>query len=174
MTGMSGTLTIQMPDILTASTWRATRQALARAAARRASPWWYPPTSPRRLPLPHMVMQCKNAAAAPTVVLQGGSVVLGGFVHRCRQAPPTGAWPTTWCASRRALPQPPGAGGVTSVPTLSQWGVMLLSALSALLGWAHYSRGGGAERLTQVARRRLAYAPSTTTGTRCATAHINS
>ena len=26
------------------------------------------------------------------------------------------------------------SGGVTSVPTLSQWGVMLLSALSALLG----------------------------------------
>lgn len=134
MTGMSGTLTIQMPDILDRIDLEGNTPSLGAGCGTASVTLVVPTNQPAPPASPHMVMQCKNAAAAPTVVLQGGSVVLGGFVYTLQTSAADGRVAYNLVRGAEVPPQPPGAGGVTSVPTLSQWGVMLLSALSALLG----------------------------------------
>lgn len=130
MTGMSGTLTIQMADIRD----RIDLRGNARAGCGTADVTLVVPTNQPAPPAsPHTVMLCNNAAAYPTVVLQGGSVVLGGFVYTLQTVAADGRVAYNLVRGAAAPPLAPGAG-VTSVPTLTQWGVVLLSGLSGLLG----------------------------------------
>ena len=74
-------------------------------------------------------MWCKNAASAPTVSLPGGQVVLGGFIYTLQTVAADGR--VNYNLVRGAA----APGGVTSVPTLSEWGLIVLTCLLGLMGW---------------------------------------
>lgn len=133
LTGMSGTITIQMPDIRDQITLEGNTPGLGVGCGNGDLSLVVPTNQPAPAASPHLVMLCKNAAAAPTMALQGGSVVLGGFQYTL-QTVPDGARMLYQLVRGAAAPALPQGGGVTSVPTLSEWGMVVLSCLLGLAG----------------------------------------
>ncbi|MBH1965837.1 MAG: IPTL-CTERM sorting domain-containing protein [Comamonadaceae bacterium] len=131
LTGISGSGTIVMPDVKDRITLTgapggflgetgcgAAALTLAVPAGQAA-----PPTSP------HAVMVCQHAVSYPTMVLEGGSVALGGYNYTLE----------TVVAEGRAVYQlvrrgPVGSNQINSVPALSTWAMLLMSGLLALAG----------------------------------------
>lgn len=133
LTGMSGAFTIQMPDIRDTIYLQGNDAGLG-AGCGNGNLTLVVPTNQSAPPAsPHPVMVCKNAAAAPTMALQGGSVVLEGFQYTL-QTVPDGARMLYQLVRGAATPTVPPNADVTNVPTLSQWGMIMLSCLLGLTG----------------------------------------
>ena len=131
LTGISGGGTITMPDVLDRITLTgAPAGVFGETGCGTANLTLVVPTSQRAPPSsPHAVMVCQNADTHPTMTLQGGAVVLGGYSYTLQ----------TLVADGRAVYQlvrgaPAEATQVNPVPALSSWGLLLLSGLLGLLG----------------------------------------
>ena len=129
LTGISGTATIRMDDINDQITLRGDTPGLGTGCGD-ASLTLVVPAQPAPAASPHLLMQCNNAAAAPTMALQGGSVVLGGFSYTLQTAAADGR--VNYQLVRGAAAPVGAGGGATSIPTLSEWGLWLLSGLVGL------------------------------------------
>lgn len=140
MTGMSGTVTLRMDDINDRIDLRGDSPALGTGCGAATVTLQIPTNQPAPAASPHTLMLCNNIAAAPTVTLQGGSVVLGGFNYTM-QVTTTGQTRAYQLVRGSAAPTPGPGAGAAPIPTLSQWGLAMLSGLLGLAAWLRRQRG---------------------------------
>ena len=76
-------------------------------------------------------MICQNDDTHPTMTLQGGAVVLGGYSYTLQTLTADGR---AVYQLVRGAPAPVVSAQATSVPTLSSWCLLLLSGLLGLMG----------------------------------------
>lgn len=138
LTKLSGNGTISMPDIndtITLLGDAAYQGDQALGCGDAALTLVVPTNQPAPPSSPHTVMVCRNAASSPSMALQGGTVVLGGFSYTLQTVPADGR--VLYQLVRGA---PAADVQATPVPTLTQWGVVLLSGLLGLMGFAGMRR----------------------------------
>ncbi len=135
LTGISGTLTIRLPDLRDQIWLEGNAPSLGAGCGNAQVSLVIDPAQPAPAASPQRVMWCKNAASAPTVSLPGGRVVLGGFIYTLQTVAADGRVNYNLVRGAAAPGGPGTPGGATSVPTLSEWGLMVLAGLLGLMGW---------------------------------------
>lgn len=135
LTGISGSGTITLPDIKDRITLTgAPAGVFSETGCGSAALTLVVPTNQAAPPSsPHPVMVCQNASSHPSLTLQNGAVVLGGYSYTLE----------TEVAGGRAVYQlvrGAPAAPASSVPTLANWGLLLLSALLGLMAWRRGAR----------------------------------
>ena len=143
LTGISGSGTIVMSDIQDRITLEGNTPGLGTGCGD-AQLTLVVPEQAAPAASPHTVMLCKNAAAAPNVALQGGSVTLGGYVYSLVTQPADGRVIYNLVRGDPVPVKPPASKDVAPVPALSSWNALL--ALSGLVGFAGLAGLGGRQR----------------------------
>ncbi len=142
LSGMSGTLTLRMDDINDRIELRGDAPSLGTGCGTATVTLQIPTSQPAPATSPHTLMLCGNIDAAPTVTLQGGSVVLGGF-HYTLQVNTAGRSRAYQLVRGSAAADAGPGAGAKAIPTLSEWGLAMLSGLVGMAAFLRRRRSPG-------------------------------